>query len=137
MLVASQFPEEGNVVFPVSMNGTATFEVAVPCRSDTWHVWVRGYDNGTQDSFRAQVDGEPAGPMVFEIDCQGGGVSQYLWRQLNQRDPADPPCEYVQDPWVQAWSSGSHMVTFLPRENSAIARVLVTNDTLYVPTDQD
>ena len=105
----------------------AAFEVQVPC-SDTFHVWVRGFDEGTDDSFFAEVDGAPIPQEIFDLDCSGQGQG-YIWAELNQRLGQ---CG-LDDPWVQDWTAGVHDVVFYPRESISISRIQITNDPNYVP----
>ncbi len=118
------------------MNGTASFELDIPCVAQ-WHVWVRGFDNFSQDSFRVKVDQLPDPALIFEIDCTSDGEPAYRWVELNQRESDAPPCEYVTNPWIQSWGASTHELVFLPREDSAISRVIVTADPNFVPADGD
>ncbi|TPV95061.1 MAG: hypothetical protein B7733_11940 [Myxococcales bacterium FL481] len=111
---------------------TTTLDLDVPC-ADTWHIYVRGLDWGSRDSFWVRVD-EMATEVVFELDCTstGGGLK---WRALNWRDQGAPRCEYRHDPWLVEWGAGAHTLSLRPRESYALARVLVTNGD-YDPTQR-
>lgn len=133
-ITQSQFPGEDNVIFPAQGGGpdaSAMFSVEVPCQ-DTWTVWVRGRDQGSDDSHFVQVDGEPNPPLIFEVDCSGGG-DDYKWTRLNQRELDAPVCVHVTDPWDQEWEKGVHQITFYPREPGAVSRLIVTNDPGFDP----
>ena len=131
----SSFEFEGVVVFgpenTADFNGSATFVVDAPC-SDTFVVWVRGRDEGSEDSHYVMVDGEPDPPHVFEVDCTGEGAG-YKWTRLNQRIEGEPVCTYITDPWTHEWEAGEHEVTFFRREFGAVSRIIVTNDPDLVP----
>jgi hypothetical protein len=135
-LVKSSFPEEGIVagVIMEGMNmpeGTVTWDIDIPCNDD-WHIWVRGRNAGEQDSFFARQDGGPDPAPIFELDCGGG--NDYVWRELNWRDPEmGMPCEYVEDPWLAQWDAGAHEFQLEYRESPAVARIVVTNDDAFVP----
>lgn len=111
--------------------GSILFTVPVPC-DDDWHVWIRYYDYGQEDSWFGQVDGIPDPPCIVEGDCEAGGES-WRWGEMNWRDPNADPCVYEQDPWVHTWSAGDHEIEFFTREASAIARLIVTNDPAFTP----
>lgn len=112
-------------------DGEITWNVDVPC-DDDWIVWVRYFEQGSDDSYYVQVDGEPEFPVVFEGDCTGGGQG-YGWRALNYREEGSNPCESVEDPWLQTWETGEHAVAFSFRESIAMGRLVVTNDPDYLP----
>jgi hypothetical protein len=107
------------------------WDIDVPC-DDDWYIWVRGTDFGDQDSFLATLDGEPQPAPIFELECTPGGDA-YVWTRLNQRDPDDANCEYVEDPWVATWATGTHAFELGFREAQAVARIVVTNDEAFVP----
>ncbi|MEM6293215.1 MAG: hypothetical protein AAGA54_18215 [Myxococcota bacterium] len=111
--------------------GEVSFDIDVPC-DDQWFIWVRYFEQGSDDSYYATVDGEPNPAGVFEGDCTQGGQG-YGWRPLNYRTEDDPLCEYVEDPWAPEWDTGAHNVTFSYRESVALARIVVTNDPDYTP----
>lgn len=115
----------------MSGEGSVRWEVPIPCE-DEWHIWVRFFDDGTEDSFFVQLDGAPEPPVVFEGDCQGFGNS-WDWAQLNWRDPAADTCEYVESPWVPMWDAGPHVVEFTHREADFLGRIIVTNDPNFEP----
>ena len=69
---------------------------------------------------------------IFEGGCDGVGDG-YLWVPLNWRDPADPVCTYVEDPWAPTWDMGVHQIEFTYREINAMGRILLTNDPAFVP----
>ena len=121
-------PEEGDILVIESPdNNNITWEVDVPCE-DTYHVWVRGWEQGNDDSFFAQTDGQPDPGLIFELDCtQGPNQSHYLWKELNQRELDAGPCEYVNDPWTQDWTAGVHTVSLQFRESQAVSAIVVTN----------
>jgi hypothetical protein len=132
MAMGDQVIRPMNPMDLMNQNGqTATFTVDIPC-ADTWHVWVRGRDQMSADSFFVQVDAAPDMPPIFEVDCTNGG-SGWEWNELNWRDPNADACDYVEDPWIQDWGAGQHTVTFMPRESIGITDVTVTNDDAFVP----
>jgi hypothetical protein len=111
--------------------GTVTWDIDIPC-DDDWHIWVRGRNAGQNDSYFARQDGGPDPAPIFELDCLGG--DDYLWRELNWRDPENGgPCEYVEDPWLAAWEAGIHQFQLEYRESRGVARIIVTNDDAFVP----
>jgi hypothetical protein len=141
--VMSQYQGEGMIIYPETLpdldntaDEFATFTVDIPC-SDTWHIWVRGHDQGGNDSFFVTVDGEMDPAQIFELDCtqQGGGQQNpYRWRELNQRYIDANPCDYAEDPWTFDWTSNSmHDIVFMPRESQALSRITITNDDQYMP----
>src|SRR5690606_19928361 len=105
-----------------------TWNIDVPC-DDTWHIWVRAIEEGTNDSLFAVVDGEPNPAAIFEIGCDGEpNEPTYVWRELNWRDQvAGNACEYIEDPWVHDWTAGTHSLTVAYRESWAISRLWITN----------
>jgi hypothetical protein len=110
-----------------TQDATISWDLDIPC-DDTWHVWVRGVDQGQNDSYFAMVDGAPNPPPIFELECtQAPQQSQYLWKELNYRDLADPACTYTFDPWTQDWAAGIHQFTLMYRESAAVSRIFVTN----------
>ncbi|RMG98666.1 MAG: hypothetical protein D6705_05195 [Deltaproteobacteria bacterium] len=131
---------EGMIAFiPFNVNnpdGDVVWNVEVPCE-DTWHIFVRGFDVQNEDSYFAQVDGEPNPAAIMEVDCTGdpmGMQGEYRWREMNWRAQGDGPCQYVEDPWTFDWAAqSSHDVVFSYRESRAIARIVVTNDPNWQP----
>ncbi|MFO7567508.1 MAG: hypothetical protein R6X02_32995 [Enhygromyxa sp.] len=108
-------------------NAYVTWNIDVPCEG-TWHIWVRGTDQGQNDSFFAVVDGEPDPAAIFELDCTGGPQqTQYVWGELNWRAQNAGACNYVEDPWVQEWSTGEHSLTLRYRESWGISKLWITN----------
>jgi hypothetical protein len=104
-----------------------SWDIDIPC-DGTWHIWIRGIDQGQADSYFAVVDGEPNPPPIFELDCTAGpNQGTYLWKELNYRDQADPACTYLFDPWTQDWATGTHNFTLLYRESGAVSRIWITN----------
>lgn len=111
--------------------GTFTYSPDIPC-NDTWYIWARAFDNGSQDSYFATLDGEPMPEAIFEGDCMPGGMG-YRWSVLNWRDQAAMACDYVENPWAPDWTAGVHDIVFSFREAQAMGRILITNDQDYVP----
>jgi hypothetical protein len=106
---------------------TVTWDIEVPC-ADTWHVWVRGLDQGNNDSYFVSVDGQPDPAVIFELACDAGPQQgTYLWRELNYRALNAGACVYLFDPWTQDWEAGTHQLTLRYRESIAIAGLWVTN----------
>jgi hypothetical protein len=112
-------------------NDNVTWDIDIPC-DDDWYIWVRGFDNGQEDSYYARLDGEPAPAAIFELECTGAGGG-YIWTRLNWRDQMDGPCVYTQDPWIATWTTGPHQFQLAFRESIAVARIIVTNDETFVP----
>jgi hypothetical protein len=111
--------------------GSVTWD-EIPC-DDDWHIWVRGFDFGSNDTFFARLDGGPDPAPIFEVDCTQGGEG-YAWRELNWRDPEmGMACEYVEDPWIAASEAGAHQFQLEARDSPALARIIVTNDDAFVP----
>jgi hypothetical protein len=111
--------------------GTFLYEPDIPC-DDTWYIWARAFDNGSEDSYFATLDGMPMPEAIFEGDCTGGGGG-YVWAPLNWRDQAAGPCEYVENPWAPEWTTGLHQIEFSFREAAAMGRIVITNDENYIP----
>jgi hypothetical protein len=110
-----------------TQDATISWDLDIPC-DDTWHVWVRGVDQGQADSYFVMIDGEPNPPPIFELECtQGPQQATYVWNELNYRDPMDGACEYLFDPWTQDWAAGVHQLTLMYRESAAVSRIWVTN----------
>src|SRR5690606_9787266 len=110
-----------------AVNDYVRFELDVPCE-DFWHVWVRGVDNGNNDSYFVSLDGLPNPAVVFELDCTAvPGSATMVWRELNYRAEDAADCESTVDPWVQYWSGGVHDLTISYRESNMLSRVYVTN----------
>ncbi len=113
-------------------DGSVLFEPDIPC-TDTWYIWVRYWESGSDDSYFATLDGMPMPEAIFEGDCGNGGQG-YDWTTLNWRDPVNSsPCEYVEDPWAPQWDVGVHAIEFTYRESLAMGRILLTNDPDLVP----
>lgn len=103
------------------------FNLTIPCEDD-WHVWVRGTDLTTMDSYFVSIDGFPNPQGIFELDCTPQpNDTTYVWKELNYRDAENDPCESIADPWVFAWSAGPHTLELRYRESLAVARIYVTN----------
>jgi hypothetical protein len=115
-----------------TMNAFITWDIDVPC-DDTWHVWVRGIDQNTTDSFFASVDGQPNPGTIFELDCTPNpNQGTYVWRELNWREMAAPACTYLLDPWTQDWMLGIHQLTLTYRESNSVSKLWITN-TVQLP----
>ena len=125
---------EGEIAVLNQMLGTGgsiLFEPDIPC-DDTWTIWVRYWEQGSDDSYAVTLDDMPMPEAVFEGDCSGAGQG-YAWAALNWRDQADPPCVYLEDPWTPTWQAGTHAIEFSYRESLAMGRILITNDPALVP----
>lgn len=132
LIMSMQMAEGMVAVWPMGAEeGTVTWEYDAPC-ADSWHVWVRMFDQGEFDSSFVLVDGAPDGWAVTEVDCSDNGQN-YRWGELNWRDPQADVCDYVEDPWFQDWDAGVHEVTFAYRESPAISRLIFTNDPNFTP----
>ena len=113
------------------VGGAVRYEPDLPCE-DTWYIWVRYWQQGSDDSYFATLDGQPQPPAIFEGDCGNGG-NGWDWAALNWRDENDPPCTYVEDPWAPAWGAGVHEIELTYRESIAVGRIIVTNDPAFTP----
>lgn len=113
-------------------DGSFIFEPDIPC-DDTWYIWARSRDDGSNDSYFATLDGEPMPAAIFEGDCTGGNADPYIWAVLNWRDQAAMACDYVENPWAPDWAAGVHQIELSYREALAMGRILITNDQDYVP----
>jgi hypothetical protein len=122
---------EGEIAQYQFGGGSFVYEPDIPC-DDTWYIWARALDQGSDDSYFATLDGEPMPEAIFEGDCTGGG-NGYLWAVLNWRDQAAMACDYVENPWAPAWTAGVHQIEFSFREVGGMGRILITNDQDYVP----
>jgi len=126
---------EGMIMAWDQQNDAASiaWDIDVPC-DDTWHVWVRGVDQGQADSYFATVDGEPNPAAIFELDCTNApNQATYVWKELNYRDQADPGCTYLLDPWTQDWLTGIHSFALTYRESGAVSKLWITNTDLTPP----
>jgi hypothetical protein len=112
-------------------DGSILYEPEIPCDA-TWYVWVLYWEQGSEDSYFATLDGEPMPEAIFEGDCEQFGQG-YSWRLLNWRDQAAMACDYVADPWAPDWTAGVHQIEFSYRESPAMGQILITNDELFVP----
>lgn len=133
MVVMSQAGEGEVLYLPApSTDGSVLWEPDIPCQ-DTWYIWVRYFDQGTDDSYFVTLDGQPRPAPVFEGDCTQAGDG-YRWNLLNWRDPENGGlCEYVEDPWTADWGPGIHEIAFSYREARALGRIIVTNDPGFDP----
>ncbi len=111
--------------------GSFIYEPDIPC-DDTWYIWARSRDDGSNDSYFATLDGEPMPAAIYEGDCTGGGFG-YIWAVLNWRDQAAMACDYVENPWAPDWTTGVHQIEFSFREALAMGRIVITNDQDFVP----
>lgn len=118
----------------MGQEGSILYEPEIPC-DDTFYVWVRYWDQNTEDSYFVTVDGQPMPEAIFEGDCTNNDPmgTPYGWRLLNWRDQAANACEYVQDPWTHDWTAGVHQLEFSYRESLAMGRIVITNDPAYMP----
>lgn len=112
-------------------DGSILYEPEIPC-DDTWTIWVLYWEQGSDDSYFATLDGEPVPEAIFEGDCGQFGQG-YSWRALNWRDQAAGPCEYVADPWTPDWTAGVHQIEFSYRESPAMGQIIITNDPAFMP----
>jgi hypothetical protein len=109
------------------------WEIDVPC-DDTWHIWIRGLDQGQNDSYFVTIDGEPNPEAIYELDCTDNpNQGTYMWKELNYRDQADPSCTYLLDPWTQDWLTGAHQFALSYRESIAVSKLWITNTELPPP----
>lgn len=115
----------------MGFEGSFMYEPDIPC-NDTWYIWTRYWEAGSDDSYFVTIDGEPMPQAIFEGDCTGGGQG-YDWAPLNWRDQGDDACVYVEDPWAPQWDAGTHQIEFSFRESLAMGRIAITNDPDYVP----
>jgi hypothetical protein len=124
---------EGIISVADGSAGAVTHRFDIPC-ADTWYVWVRYFDNGDNDAYFVRVDGEPSEAAVFEGDCTSAGEG-YGWRLLNWRDPGDPSCTYLEDPWTFQWGPGEHTIEFSLLESTALGRIVLSNSADFDPAD--
>jgi hypothetical protein len=134
--LSSLAPEEGAVVYPLGSgaSGGASFAFVAPC-NDIWTIWVRGLDNDFDDSFFVNVSGTFAEPVIFDLDCEGGGFfpqASYVWAPLNARQVGSD-CG-LENPLAFDAGPGAVEVVFTERELGAISEILVTNDPDFVPS---
>lgn len=129
-LTTSQAGEGEIAVVDGNGDGEVQWDIDIPC-DDTWIIWVRLFDQGSEDSFFATLDGEPSPPAIFEGGIQGPGQG-WNWRDLNWRDP-DDPATFIEDPWAPEWGEGTHALALSFRESIAVGRIEVTNDPDYEP----
>jgi len=117
---------------PMNANeGSILYQPEIPC-DDTWYIWARVLDQGSNDSYLATLDGQPMPSAIFEGDCTGQG-NGYKWTALNWREMGANSCDYVEDPWAPTWAAGVHEIEFEYREAAAMGRILITNDPDLVP----
>lgn len=124
--------DQGDQIFPETPDGTATFNLDLEC-GDTWHIWVRGWEQGGADSFRVNLDDLLTEPAIFDLDCTDAppGEGAYTWAKLNRR--ADVNACGVDTPWEPMLDAGMYPLVFLPEDAQAISRIIITNDPGLTP----
>jgi hypothetical protein len=109
-----------------------TVALDIPC-DDTWHIFVRGWDEDNSDSFYAQLDGVPADETdwIFDFDCtaQSNG---WTWQHLNERlnGNCDTSAGNDYDPVLV---TGVHQLNLFDREDADMSRLWITNDPAGTP----
>ena len=123
--------------------GAVLFKVGLPC-TDTYYLWGRVFDanpgmpaDSDPDSYYASLDDGPE--ITWEYGCQTADAPLWSWQRVQLFDPNG--CT-LKDPWELALTAGTHHVKLRNREEAslfkqnAVARILVTNDPGYVPTNE-
>lgn len=125
--------------------GTAEFAFDIPCLDD-YAVWVRVYDawdgthdSGDPDSYYVRVSG--GDEFTWFYGCQTfGAPNDWGWRRVRVLDGND--CNEFTE-WTPQLGPGTHYIRLRNRESergdgvrAAIARVILSNDPNFVPTNQ-
>lgn len=136
---------EGTVAFSeVAEQGTVAFLADLPC-SDTYHVWGRvndfnpgTHDSGDPDSYYVTVD--TGQELTWFYGCGTTDSPQWTWQPVHDGElGADCDAGTILEVDLDA---GVHTIVVRNREEAwfdsfaAIARILVTNDPDYVPTNE-
>lgn len=139
--------EEGLVAYSeLAEMGSVRFVVDLPCTGQ-YAVWGRVLDNmpssnpDDPDSYYVAVD--VGADLTWFYGCQTlNAPVAYRWQRVHLVDPGQTCMEIV--PWTIDLSGGPHAITLRNREPinadghvARIARLLITNDLAYVPTDDD
>lgn len=125
--------------------GLAEFEFDVPCLDD-WAVWARVYDAwdgthdmGDPDTYHVRVSG--GDEFVWYYGCQTfGAPDDWGWRRVRVLSGND--CNTFTE-WTPQLGPGPQVVRLRNRESergngvrAAVARVILSNDPNFVPTNQ-
>jgi hypothetical protein len=136
---------EGTVAFSeVAEQGTVVFLVDLPC-SDTYYVWGRvndfnpgTHESGDPDSYYLTVD--TGQELTWFYGCGTAELPQWTWQPVHDGEfGADCDASVILEIDLDA---GVHTIVVRNREDAwfdnfaAIARILVTNDYDYVPTNE-
>jgi len=111
--------------------GTAAWFFSVPT-GGTYYVWgrVRGVDP-QHDSFFVKMDS--GAEDIYDI-AEGTWSPNWQWTRLNGRGGTSTPLTI--NPRTFSLSAGNHSLRFRGREvDSGLDRVIVTNDSSFVPTE--
>jgi hypothetical protein len=119
------------IVTSVANSGTGAWTFSVPV-AGTYFVWCRVQSPTPQtDSFFVKMD---SGAEDVYDTSEGTWSPNWQWTRVNGRGGTGVPLTL--NPRTFSLSAGSHMLTFRGREPSTkLDRVIVTNDTLFVPTE--
>lgn len=137
-----QDDDEGTIAFSlVEGEGTADFSFDIQC-AGTYYIWARvldrtpGTGNGQDpDSFTATINGS------FKIEWLYGCTSETAWSWQRIQAFDNIACGTPSE-WSFGLSTGVHTVTLGNLEAgaldkfAAVARVLMTRDPNYVPTNE-
>lgn len=128
---------------PIAMIGSVEFTVDISC-PDTYTVWARVYDDnpGPQvndpDSFTASVDGMQPNDWIYGCETKDEPKG-WSWQRITALTARD--CDSAME-WTHPLEPGAHLIKLLNRESevndvsAAVARILVTNDPDYTPTNE-
>ncbi len=125
--------------------GSVTFTFDLPC-SGPVAVWGRvldwypGANNGDPDSYYVSLDGQRE--IDWGYGCQTSGqMAAYFWVRV-YAGTFGQACNLA-TPWMLDLDAGTHSIRLRNREakngnaRAAVARLLVTTDQGYVPSDMD
>jgi hypothetical protein len=113
-------------------DGTAARAFDIPC-DDTWYLWgLRWKPDNDLATFRFQVDGDPATPIVWDVS--GGSDWEWDWDQANG---AMLPI------WSDFLTTGTHTLTVhggasdggALEDHPALGFIIFTNDPAFTPPD--
>jgi hypothetical protein len=146
-LLTSQSGEGEFAVSFVPNSGEVAFTIVTPCAASV-AIWGRvidfrdGVNDGDPDSFDAAIDGGARLPWFYGCSTFDTPDSVWQWVRLAVVETGTTCGDAVA--LEPTWDGGPHVVSLRNREAgnpstpfAGVARLLVTNDLQYVPTDAD
>jgi hypothetical protein len=126
--------------------GTVTFDVDLPC-DDTYYLWGRVWDadagtgNNDPDSYYVSIDG--GNDQTWFYGCQTEGEGDGWSWQIMKAGTLNANCNSAVD-ITASLPAGTVQVKLRNREvanfnddSAHVARILVTNDANYVPSNME